>query len=94
MIGPTSEQLNRYDECTLGGPGLDGYAFNADVWCTDCAHHILFGMAERGELPDPDSPEFSDSDCIPQPIFFGESDSPQFCSGCGDHLYGEEQEEE
>jgi len=70
-------------EMKLGGPGLDGYAYCADVYCVACAHAIIDAGPE--EVPDPFD---KDSDTPPQPIFFGESDNPQYCGDCGEHLYG------
>jgi len=37
---------------------------------------------------------FCDSEEVPQPIFFGESDSAEHCGECGEHLYGEDPEED
>lgn len=31
----------------------------------------------------------ADSDTVPQPIFFGESDCPQHCGDCDEYLYGD-----
>ena len=68
----------------LGGPGHDGYGFNADVYCVDCGREII------NKLPDVeyDDLDFRDMDKVPQPIFFGESDSAQYCGNCGEYLYG------
>jgi hypothetical protein len=72
---------------TLGGPGLDGYAYCADVYCTDCGESIINDLATSQDHWD-DIP--LDTDTFPQPIFFGESpDYPQHCSDCGQYLYGE-----
>jgi hypothetical protein len=81
-------------EGTLGGPGLDGYAYCADVYCVDCGEKIYTEIAKAvaPTLADTDDPLFSDSETCPQPIFFGESDSPQHCSDCGEYLYGERSE--
>ena len=88
----TDEQCRLYNEATVGGPGLDGYAYQADTYCPQCGMELCWRLAEAGELAEPDSPEFSDSDHQPQPIFFGESDHPTFCALCEEHLYGEEPE--
>jgi len=79
-------------EALLGGPGLDGYAFNADVYCVDCGREIIrecFRGAESIEEP------FNcDSETLPRPIFFGESpDCAQHCGNCQEYLYGEDPEE-
>lgn len=73
---------------TLGGPGLCGYAYNADLYCEDCAWHIIRDLAAdlAAQLDTDDLP--TDTDTLPQPIFFGEHDLPQYCEGCGDYLYG------
>jgi len=79
-----------------GGPGLDGYAYNADVYCVDCGEEITREIAAKvaPTLTGTDDPLFSDSETVPQPIFFGESDSAQHCGKCGEYLYGEDEEEE
>lgn len=82
-------------DAVKAGPGLDGYAYNADVYCVPCARKICEDLAEEGKLADPGTLEFSDSECQPQPIFFGESpDCAQHCGECGEYLYGEDSEEE
>jgi hypothetical protein len=72
----------------IGGPGLDGYAFKAAVYCPDCGDDIVRDVAPKLKIENTDDPQFSDSDVLPQPIFFGESDSEQHCSTCSDYLYG------
>jgi len=82
-------------ECTLGGPGLDGYAYNASVYCVDCGEDIVRSIAPTvaPKLSGSDDPMFSDSETCPQPIFFGESpDCAQHCDDCGAYLYGENEE--
>ena len=71
----------------LGGPGLDGYAYRADVYCIPCGQAIV--QAGPEEIP---APMDRDSDTTPQPIFFGEADSAQHCGECGEYLYGPEEE--
>ena len=70
-------------EMKLGGPGLDGYAYCADVYCVACAHAII--DAGPWEVPEPLD---KDSETTPQPIFFGEHEEAQFCGECGEYLYG------
>lgn len=83
---------DRFDVLTLkdallGGPGLDGYTYNADVYCVACGQEItrrVFAQFPNGIL----WPFAQDSETVPQPIFFGESpDSPQHCGECGEYLY-------
>ena len=70
-------------EMLLGGPGLEGYAYRAEVFCVTC------GQAMIAEGPDEvQAPFDKDSDTTPQPIFFGESDSAEYCGHCSDYLYG------
>lgn len=69
----------------LGGPGHDGYAYNADVLCVDCGQKTIVDLYKDGAYDDGDP---GDSDAAPQPIFFGESDCAQHCSVCGEYLYG------
>jgi len=72
---------------SLGGPGLDGYAYNADTYCIECGKQIIVDLVTAWEkLPD-EIPV--DTDEFPQPIFFGESDIEQYCADCGEYLYGE-----
>lgn len=103
MGGPSKEEARRIvaekartpqeDVCTLeqmllGGPGLDGYAFNADIYCVDCGQGIIREVMEteyREGIPYPDA---GDSETIPLPVFFGESDSAQHCRHCAKYLYG------
>jgi len=70
-------------ELLLGGPGLDGYVYQGEIYCPDCGSEII--AQGPNVIPDAD---MYDSDITPQPIFFGESDSPQYCSQCGEYLYG------
>ena len=74
-------------ELLLGGPGLDGYAYQADVYCPSCAESIVALLSRRGQLPRTWE-EASDSERCPMPIFFGESDYAQHCADCGEYLYG------
>ena len=76
----------KLSELLLGGPGHDGYAYNADVWCVDCGQDIIRDIYD-------DATEFEDTDSFPQPIFFGESDCAQHCAECGEYLYGLQEEE-
>ena len=84
-----------YAELAKGGPGHDGYAFDADVFCVDCGRAILHNQCMSGELDayldTPDDIMLRDTDTTPQPIFFGESDTAQYCSDCGTYLYGPEE---
>ncbi len=68
----------------LGGPGLDGYAYKADTYCIVCGKDLITELAEElaPKLNSFDDPEFRDSEFIPQPIFFGEADTPQHCGRC------------
>jgi len=82
-------------EATKGGPGLDGYAYAADVYCVDCGRKIIREIAPKlaPGIEDTDDAAFSDSDQVPQPIFFGESDSEEHCADCGEYLYGPMEED-
>lgn len=77
------------DEMLLGGPGLDGYAYRGDVYCIRCGQNIIADGPD--EIPEGDA-RFSG--ITPQPIFFGESDTTQYCAECGEYLYGPEGGEE
>ena len=74
-------------EAKLGGPGHDGYAYNADVYCVDCGRAIIDSLENWDKL------EHDDSNEVPAPIFFGESDCSEHCSDCGEYLYGPVEEE-
>jgi hypothetical protein len=75
--------MNKHD-MLLGGPGLDGYAYCADVYCILCGHALIRALP-REQYDDLDA---RDSEQVPQPIFFGESDTVQHCGECGEYLYG------
>jgi hypothetical protein len=88
-----------YDELTKGGPGHDGYAYNCEVYCPVCGAEIIDsiiqereekGIHEHSELVE----IIQDTNDLPAPIFFGESDSAEYCANCGKYLYGPEEEEE
>jgi ribosomal protein S27AE len=84
-------------ECTMGGPGLDGYAYNADTYCIPCGEAIAREIAAKvaPTLTGTDDPLFSDSETCPQPIFFGEHpDRAVHCGECGEYLYGTDESEE
>jgi len=77
-------------EMLLGGPGLDGYAYCADVYCVACGQSIIEALP-REEY---DEVESRDSETVPQPILFGEADTAQHCGECGAYLYGPQEEPE
>jgi hypothetical protein len=77
-------------------PGFRAYAFHAAIWCADC----IRTMAENGELDATlakltGEPEYMylDTETLPQPAFFPESNCAEHCDGCGEYLYGEDSEE-
>ena len=79
----------------LGGPGHDGYAYRADVYCVDCGRAIVERIApEVAPLVHRDDLLWRDSETLPQPIFFGESDVREHCADCGKYLYGGDDEDE
>jgi hypothetical protein len=84
------------EQWCLGGPGHDGYAFDADVFCVPCGKAIMRKIAAETpeNVPDPSVDPHPDTDDWPAPIFFGESDCTQHCARCGDYLYGPEQDGE
>lgn len=89
IVDTVKEKL---DGLLLGGPGHDGYAYNADVLCIRCGKETIRELFADGEYRDGDS---GDTDVHPQPIFFGESpDCEQHCANCGEYLYGESEESE
>lgn len=73
----------------LGGPGLDGYAFCADVYCMACGQEFIRTLPHEQYH----ETEARDSDIVPQPIFFGEHEVAQHCGDCGEYMYGGDGEE-
>lgn len=75
-------------QCTMGGPGLDGYTYRAAMYCIDCGREIVQEIATTiaPTIKDTCDPLFSDSETCPQPIFFGESEVEEHCDNCGQEL--------
>lgn len=72
-------------EALLGGPGLDGYAFQADTYCVECGRAIIHAL----NLETIPTHLHGDTDHVPQPIFFGEdTDGETHCAECGEFMYG------
>jgi hypothetical protein len=74
-------------EALKGGPGLRAYVYDAELYCVECGQdHLrrLFKRFPNGIL----APFASDSDLLPQPVFFGEHEEPQYCDKCAVYLYG------
>jgi hypothetical protein len=85
---PQTQPTLSLADALLGGPGLDGYAYHATVYCVDCGRDIIRAVfARRGNasLPYPDA---QTTDVLPQPVCFGEADTAQHCDDCGEYLYG------
>jgi hypothetical protein len=80
----------KLSDLLLSGPGHDGYSYNADVYCVACGQDII---RERYPHVKGDEDAQRDSESCPQPIFFGESDHAEHCGGCGEYLYGPQEEE-
>jgi hypothetical protein len=68
-------------EMLLSGPGLDGYAYRAALYCIACGQRMIWGGPDT-------CADASNSEATPQPVFFGESDSAEHCDCCGKYLYG------
>lgn len=83
---PANPEQDTYGirDTLMGGPGLDGYAYRADVYCIrdgqDIARDVLTGGRRMNWT------DFCDSEQIPQPVFFGESEYPEHCAKCGERL--------
>jgi hypothetical protein len=71
-------------EALMGGPGLSGYAFNSDTWCVRCGQDIIRGL-DLEKIP---THLHGDTDHVPQPIFFGDTDREVHCACCGEYMYG------
>lgn len=78
----------KLSELLLGGPGHDGYTYNAAVYCVDCGQEIIRELYRDGAYNDGDN---GDSCQFPQPIFFGESDQAEHCDECQEYMYGPEE---
>lgn len=84
------EGMNNLKDALMGGPGLRCYAYCAAMYCIDCGRDIIRTewpklANEAGEV---DDLTFGDSERLPQPAFFPESDTAQHCDHCGEYLYG------
>lgn len=79
-------------ELLLGGPGLRGYAYRADTYCVECARVIITEQVST-ILHTLDESQRGDTEHVPQPIFFGDSDRTVHCAHCGDYLYGSDTHE-
>lgn len=77
------------EDLKKGGPGLDGYAYQADVYCVSCAE-VMIDALPKSEFTDL---EAGDTEEVPVPIFFGEGDTAQHCAECGEYLYGPGEDE-
>jgi len=84
---PETETYTRAD-VFKGGPGLCAYAFRAALYCPACARGLDFGPGPFDWLT------FCDSESVPSPVFFGESDAAEFCDTCSGFLYGADGAEE
>lgn len=98
MLWNMEEQVNTdklIEQATMGGPGLDGYAYNAELLCIECGRKAIeeAAPAMAAIIASTDDPEFRDSEHFPQPVFFGESDVAEHCAVCGEYLYGGEIED-
>jgi hypothetical protein len=78
--------MHTKDDLLLGGPGLDGYAYQADVYCVPCGQAIIRDLPKDAF----DELETGDTEVVPVPILFGGSDIAEHCGDCGEYLYGGE----
>jgi hypothetical protein len=72
------------NDALKGGPGLDGYSYHAANYCVADGQDIAREVLANGRRVD--WLTFQDSEEVPQPIFFGESDSEEHCDKCGELL--------
>ena len=75
-------------DAIMGGPGLRGYAYRAAIYCVDCGRTIIRLRFEERDGREFDDVEFQDSERLPQPCFFPESDHAEHCDSCGEYCYG------
>lgn len=78
-------------DALMGGPGHDGYAYQAAIYCVPCGRDIARKVFEGAPIVD--DMTFNDSEAVPQPVFFGEADSAQHCDSCGKYCYGPQDDE-
>lgn len=80
----TYTKRKRYSkrDALRGGPGLEAFAFRAEVYCVDCAHEIIEALPESGW----DLVDFFDMQRVPQPIFFDEEETSVRCAKCSAYL--------
>jgi hypothetical protein len=73
-------------QATMGGPGLCAYAYHTAYLCIECGQKITKIVAKAisdSEFPIEETDlRFSDSDHLPQPVFFGESYQQEYCDIC------------
>lgn len=73
-------------ELLMGGPGHNGYAYQADLYCVPCGQATIRELFATGKLPKT-LYECDNSEVCPVPIFFDESpDGEQCCAECGKPL--------
>lgn len=69
---------------------MNVYAYQADIYCENCANKIRYELSREGKEPNNISDETSyDTDEYPKgpyPDGGGEADSPQHCGGCNTFL--------
>lgn len=79
MLDASTPTPYSLDDALAGGPGLDGYAFQADTFCIDCGREILRQLGADRDGRGWEELEFHDSAVLPQPIFFEPVD---YCGAC------------
>jgi hypothetical protein len=63
---------------------MDQYIYQADVYCVECAEHIMGNLKNQGRAPaNPEDEHTFDSDDYPKgPFSDQESDCPEHCASC------------
>ncbi len=69
-------------------PGLDAYLYRSEVYCPTCGQDIIDELVDKHLVlppaPGTDAPWATDSEHVPQPLFFMEQD--ESCTRCGDDI--------
>jgi len=69
-------------------PGLDAYLYRSEVYCPTCGQDIIDELVDKHLIlppaPGTDAPWATDSEHVPQPLFFMEQD--ESCTRCGDDI--------
>ena len=76
------------EELKEDAPGLDAYLYQSEVYCPACGQDVIDELVDRHLIlpppPGTDSSWTTDSEHVPQPLFFTETD--ESCARCGEEI--------